>query len=790
MSTSPDRTVNIALAADLTVNRLITSDGSTFNFPLITEADTLVCTLRTYQRTDAGDLKEIDLPVRTLRASIGKVYTPPTGGTFKLRRTVDGVPTDSDQIAFNATPEAFAAALAPILPAAVAECSRPADSTWLFRLSTGAEFELGPGGNNRLDPSGLPRVRIWERYTGEYWCEVRLIQTPLAWNDGHERVLAPPPSVREIRAGSPGSDSQPPVNELQALTLPLAFRGTYFLRWNYRVTRVLGVDDGPDEIADALNKLFDDGAQRFSVTNPEDQNAYIEFIGALAGQPQPEIDVDVNTFAPGVLTFALPLDEGPLGDALRTAPKIDSTFEIELELGDPEHPEVAGRMLTICRQTITIEREEIWHELDTVRRIDWLRPGQPVNYIPFTPDQIITGQQSYTAVFGNGVSKVHSFPHNLGTFNLSGLIVRENIAGGRVLSINTEFRATSPSENELVLAFPDPVAADALVVILTTAGPKSAFQAHTHTMEQIIGLLDKIAQIEGRLDNLEDLLPTATLARVDNNNPQTIELPEVYALYPGRVPSDMDLKELKAEDVESLRPAGLLPAIHDATVTEVTAMPGTLAAGEVYKNTGTAPIQIVGAGGRKSADVMPGEYFGFDGRFPYRVTRAGDSNSFFPTDMERDLFLVPVTAAMWRAGQRLEVTFEIDLQLVAANTRGQIVVNIAAGTVVSQATPSPTSTNVEKIQWADKPILSQVCYLSDLQMPHTFGALIKRAVDNTLSAEALAYTAWTAAPAESLPSSPGLMLRGYLSNFDTENAVTGAVGFVHFAFTNGKFGIS
>ena len=39
-------------------------------------------------------------------------------------------------------------------------------------------------------------------------------------------------------------------NEIQALHLPADFRGTYFLRWNYRVSKLLGIEDiGSDYMA-------------------------------------------------------------------------------------------------------------------------------------------------------------------------------------------------------------------------------------------------------------------------------------------------------------------------------------------------------------------------------------------------------------------------------------------------------------------------------------------------------------------------------------------------------------
>jgi hypothetical protein len=118
------------------------------------------------------------------------------------------------------------------------------------------------------------------------------------------------------------------MNELQALHVPSNFRGTYFLRWNFRTTSPIGIDDGPEEIAEALNAMFADAGKRFAATNPEADNAYIEFIGPLAGESQPLITVEVNSFSPGVITFTLPLDRAELAAALRTVAEIELPLEV------------------------------------------------------------------------------------------------------------------------------------------------------------------------------------------------------------------------------------------------------------------------------------------------------------------------------------------------------------------------------------------------------------------------------------------------------------------------------
>ena len=92
--------------------------------------------------------------------------------------------------------------------------------------------------------------------------------------------------------------------------------------------------------------------------------------------------------------------------------------------------------------------------------------------------------------------------------------------------------------------------------------------------------------------------------------------------------------------------------------------------------------------------------------------------------------------------------------------------------------------------WQPAPLLSQRIIVSGLKLKHHFGAIIKRSLDNVISAERRLYTAWSACPANSVPQSPGFVLRARLIQFDTENSVRGAKGFVFAALTQGKAQIS
>jgi hypothetical protein len=780
---------DLDLYADLITRKLISRDGGAVTLSPFVLGDQLRCTLRTYERSESGDLRERDLRVRTLRASIGKVLTAATSGAFKLWIG----DTDTPEINFDATADAFKTAAQG--SGIIDTVESPVTGTWVAKTTRADSEGAWPiyVHTNKLGPNSFVRVRQFQQL-GVWWFECRLIQAPLAFNGGHERVLPTPPAIRRIREGDGGSETEPPSNEIQALHLPPDFRGTYFLRWNYRVSKLLGIDDGPDEIAAALNAMFEKG-KRFEATNPEPDNAYVEFIGDLAGSPQPLITVEVNTFAPGVLTVTLPLDRAEMAAALRAVAEIEVPFEVEAEIVDDGEdiadPAVPGRIITLFQEPVKIVREQIWEEMETVRPIDWLRPPQPRDYIPFTPDQIIFGVQHYVAVFGDGELRSFSFPHNLGTeaFHLT---VRQNIGNGRVLVLGPDFTVKIPSANEAVLDFPltvDPPAPNSLALTLSTAGPRSAFLAHTHTIAQIVGLLDALAGIYARLEHIEDLLPTPNFfGDRENADPQEIEIPDFIDVFPSaRLPADFNVKELAEGKTGKLpRAPGLLPAIHDATVVPI-AVPlprPEPSAGNVFQNTTNTPLLVPGGLGRRGGYLEPLGFAGSDGRVWYRLSRAAQTNSFFPMDFERELFLIHINDAMWKPGSSFSVQFDLELQLLAANTRAQMLAVIEVGSAPGQATPAPVAENLENIVWLPAPVLAQRIIVSGLKLKHHFGAAIKRSLDNVLTAERLLYATWQAASVA--PTSPSFVIRARLIQFDTENSVRGAKGFVFASMTEAK----
>ena len=80
---------DLDLHADLSARKLVTSDGGSVSLPVFVLGDQCVCSLRLLEHGEGDMLREKNLNVRTLRASIGKVLEPPSGGMCTLRFTVD-----------------------------------------------------------------------------------------------------------------------------------------------------------------------------------------------------------------------------------------------------------------------------------------------------------------------------------------------------------------------------------------------------------------------------------------------------------------------------------------------------------------------------------------------------------------------------------------------------------------------------------------------------------------------------------------------------------------------------
>lgn len=339
----------------------------------------------------------------------------------------------------------------------------------------------------------------------------------------------------------------------------------------------------------------------------------------------------------------------------------------------------------------------------------------------------------------------------------------------------------------------EPPAQNALAVVLSSAGPVSAFQAHHHAIPQVDGLEDALNALGMRVSAIEELLPkTNPSARsgADTGNSLEIEIPDKAELFPGKFPEGFDAGAAPKDGRNLPRPAGLLPAIHDTIIEDIIVplpVPATYA-GRVYRNKGSAPLLVPGGLGRRGSYPEPDGYAGSDGRAWYRLTRDTEMNSFFPTDFERELFMLHINDQMLRPGGTFSLEFKLSLCLFNAITRAQYLLHIDVGDAPGQINPPPTGENLEDVTWIGTPLLTQRLIVSGLKMTHRFGCAIRRTAAGLLQADRMMYGNWTAAP--QAPTSPSFTLRARLLQFDTENSVRGARGTVFYGLTEAKADIS
>ena len=784
---------SFVIYADLTKRQLCSADGSTTNLPQLTLGDKVTFAVRLLDR-NAEAVTQTDLKVRALRAAIGPVMACPLVGKFSLRFSAD--PTTEEppiMLPIDVTCAPFLEAVE-TLPGnetyELLEVLPGIDKgVWLLRFNHDGAVPIVVG-VNRLFPRAFVRVRAFQT-NDRWWHEIRLIVAPYVFVNDFYRVLSPPPTVARIRAGDPGDDETPAQNEVQKIHIPTTFEGTDYATFDFRTSSLLGTTDGPDEIAAALNAMWTDGLIRFKATLPENNEVYVEFVGPLKAMGQDMIGVTVNTFKPGDLTFDLDLNNADLASALRASTSVQVPLEVELEIvgddEDPSDPDIPGRTMTLFSAMVTIVREQIWEELATVPPINWIRPPQPKDYIPYNASQVITGIQSYVACIGDGTATSIVLDHNLGTDALH-LTVRENASGGHRIP-DSGYEVVFTDTNSITLVFPTAPAANSLAVVISTAGPTSAFVSGLMIeLAQVRDLLDRLNNLGSRVGVIEDLLPSvnpsATSTTSSSGNPFDITIPDLSEMLPGNYASDFKADDAAKDATKQPRAAGFLPAIHDATIDNIILplpAPSTQS-GKVFTNNTDTSILVPGGLGRRGSHLEPDGYIGSDGRVWYRLTRGGSTNSFYPTDFERELFMLPINDQMLDAGMAFTLTFKLALQLFKATSRAQYLLVVEAGTSPGQTDPSPTGQNLQDVIWLATPLLSRRIIVSGISVTHNFGVAVRRDINGTtMHADQMAYNKWRAADA--IPTASNFTLRARLVDFDTENSVLGAKGLVYYAFT-------
>lgn len=287
-----------------------------------------------------------------------------------------------------------------------------------------------------------------------------------------------------------------------------------------------------------------------------------------------------------------------------------------------------------------------------------------------------------------------------------------------------------------------------------------------------------IAKLPGFADAVKQVLSGGGA----NSAALAFELPSYSELYPGRAVAP-STGEIAAAALP--RPGGLLPAIHDASVTNLT-LPipaaGSPYTGNVYLNSSGSDVVVPGGMGRRGSTLKAGEHLACDGRLWYRVAQEGSTTSYHPRDFERELVMLDVNASMFPVGSIFTLLVDFEAQVLRSETRAQLVLLIEIGTFA--AVGSGAGTNISGITWGATPVVTCPIRLTPIRTPHSFGVRFTRGTSAVTGETKLYRGAWTSTA--TVPGTGGFAVRARLARFDTEDSLSDPRGYVLLGFNSNK----
>ena len=322
--------------------------------------------------------------------------------------------------------------------------------------------------------------------------------------------------------------------------------------------------------------------------------------------------------------------------------------------------------------------------------------------------------------------------------------------------------------------------------MISSAGPTSAFLAHTHTIAQVVSLQDSLNSLTDRMTVIEDILPAVGAVGLSTTTvPYVIPVQEksevlfttaaftvdsgigtisslisapyllrALSVTVGTAPSSAIITATTV-NIVSAYTSGL-----DLAISRIGAIPGS-----------TLPSGIAYVGAESTRGLI------------YQVDPYQNNRTFYPTSFTRQLFEVAVNDKMFRANQTLSFNFDIATQTKNATAAVQWWVIVDVGEATTASTPVTQSANITGITYNSYPILAQpIVVVSQLQR-HQFGVqVIATATTNSvvMSANQIAYGLASSA-VSAPPSGRNFVLRGRLANFDVADNFSDPRGFVGYA---------
>ena len=750
-----------------------TIEPGSITLPTVVQGDTFSIAVRLTETAD--NITTITAPsISYARLAYGPVDVAPTSGSFKV--LVNAV--TSTVITYGSTAASVAAVLNSIAAATGWSVLEDQGSYIVGRTSNWVTTSGITIVQNELVPDSFVRVTSYSA-NSTFYQELRPMQSPLAYTSAFALIVPPPPSITRVVTGYSDATTGVYVNEVQRLFIPPSFGTTFQIYRGTARTALLNKDDGATEIEAALMAgcVTVGAGESFLVTNPENYVANIEFAGAMSGATHDLLTVSVPVSPQGDPTFDLDLNTQGMLAALRGDFEVTHplTCEIGINYGTAVTPNV--QYVTVFQQDLTTQADGAWTGLEAAQRINWLNPPQPVNYIPFTTDQVITGIQSFTAVVtGAGPWTI---AHNLGTEAIH-LSVRENYSTGYLLANTVSYSVqTSTSQSVIVTNKGSATTTPGWAVMISSAGPTSAFLAHTHTIAQVVDLQDTLNALGTRLNTLENVLPNGVgiinQSGVDTT-PLTMTIPaHAEVLFTEDTDgawgdTGIDKTKLPVRGPSLLRSfSGLADNSNILTVP-------TVSGAYIYSGGIELPPM-----GYIPGDVVPpsGIVIYDEGRI-YQGRQDGDNKTYYPVPYEVELFRIPVNANQFRVGRTLEVKFGLIAQMLA-KTDAQWRVVIDAANLSEVTSPATQGMNISSADYNQNKLLDHRIMLTQALVPHILGVRLVR----SLSDENIVITAdkniyGTYESTIGTPAGASFILRARLMNFDIANTsddVRGWVGY-------------
>ena len=751
-----------------------TIEPGSITLPTVVQGDTFTVAVRLTET--ANNTTTVTAPsIYSARLSYGPVDVAPTAGTFKV--LVNAVA--SSAITLGSTAASVAAVLNSISAATGWSVTEDQGSYIVGRTANWTTTSGITIVDNNLTPDSFVRVTSYSA-NNIFYQELRPMQSPLAYTSAFGLIVPPAPTITRVVTGYSDPTTGVFVNEVQRLYIPPAFDTTYQIYRGTARTALLSKDDGSTEIEAALMQgcVTVGAGEIFLVTNPQNYTADIEFAGAMSGSTHSLLTVAVPISPQGDITFDLDLNTQGMLAALRGDFEVTHplTCEVGINYGTVTTPNV--QYVTVFQQNMTVQADGAWTGLAAAQRINWLNPPQPVNYIPFTTDQVITGIQSFTAVVtGAGPWTI---AHNLGTEAIH-VTVRENYSNGFIAANATDYLVrTSTSQSVILESQVGTTGTIGWAVMISSAGPTSAFQAHTHTIAQVVDLQDTLNAIGTRLNTLENVLPNGVGIINQsgvNTTPLTMTIPaRSEVLFTQDIEGAWGDNGIDQTKLPIRGPSLLRSFSGLADNSNITTAP-TASGAYIY----SGGIELAPMGYIPSDTVPPGGIVINDEGRIYQGRQDGDNKTYYPVPYEVELFRVPVNANQFRVGRTLEVKFGLILQMLA-KTDAQWRVVIDAANLSEVTTPATQGMNISSADYNQDKLLDHRVMLTQTLAPHILGVRLTR----SLSGENIVITAdknlyGTYESTIGAPAGASFILRARLMNFDIANTADDVRGWVGYS---------